>query len=242
MLWRTPVGPNRMSMERKDVVVPNALRAVLFDLGDTLVRLDAADGCLVMRAADKLGAKVPSGAAAAMWARVVAAASTAEELGKGRDLSPQRHRGVWTDLYRRAGAEELAPGLAETVYELTVDPQSWVAFPDAVPALRTLQESGVPVGVITDTGFDVGPILKATGLAPFIGGVVMSYRHGACKPDASIFLAACQLLGSDPSETLMVGDNVHCDSGGAAAGLPTLLLPPPGRGPRGLDLVLRLLK
>jgi FMN phosphatase YigB (HAD superfamily) len=224
------------------VVVAKALRAVLFDLGDTLVRLDAGDGRLVMRAAEKLGAKVTSGAAAAIWARVVAAASTVEELGKGRDLSPQRHRCAWTDLYRRAGAEELAPGLADAVYELTLDPQSWVAFPDAVPAVRALQESGVSVGVITDTGFDVGPILTATGLAPFIGGVVMSYLHGACKPDASIFLAACRLLESDPSETLMVGDNVHCDSGGAAAGLPTLLLPPPGRGPRGLDLVLRLLQ
>jgi putative hydrolase of the HAD superfamily len=71
--------------------------------------------------------------------------------------------------------------------------------------------------------------------------VLLSYEHGRCKPDVSVFRAACEALGVDPATVLMVGDNPYTDGGAALAGLTTLLLPPPTDGPRGLAHVLRLL-
>ncbi|HYT10578.1 MAG TPA: HAD family hydrolase [Mycobacteriales bacterium] len=217
------------------------LRAVLFDVGDTLVRLDAAAGALIARAARTLGADVEPEAAAAVWSRVLAEASTPEELAKGRDLSLDRHREVWTELYRRSGADELAPNLARAVYDATVRADGWTAFPDALGVLQALHRAGVPVGVVSDTGFDLRPVLRRTGLAPYVDTVLLSYEHGRCKPDVSVFRAACEALGVDPPSVLMVGDNPYTDGGAAPAGLTTLLLPPPTGGARGLAHVLRLL-
>jgi FMN phosphatase YigB (HAD superfamily) len=206
-----------------------SFRAVLFDAGDTLVRLSGGGEQLLHVAAARLGCdRLDAADVGQVWRRVVGQASSADEMAKGRDLSPVRHRAVWTDLYARAGCDGLAPGLGEALYDLTVDPGSWEAFPDAEPTLRALKELGLPVAVVSDTGFDLRPVLDAVGLSPWLDAVVMSFELGVCKPDPQPFLTACERLGIDPSETLM-------------AGICVLLLPAaPASGPRGLDRVLSL--
>jgi HAD superfamily hydrolase (TIGR01509 family) len=218
------------------------LRAVLFDAGDTLIRLRGAPGALLRAAAGELDTPVEATAAAEVWRRVLAGAGTPEELAKGRDLSPRRHRAVWTELYRRCGADDLAPGLSSALYERTVDAGSWEAFPDAATTLRRLHDDGVPIGVLSDTGFDLRPVLSALGLDRWVDAVVLSCDTGTCKPDPRAFRTACDRLGVEAAATVMVGDNPLTDGGAVAAGLPVLLLPPPAAtGPRGLGHVLSLL-
>jgi HAD superfamily hydrolase (TIGR01509 family) len=148
---------------------------------------------------------------------------------------------VWTALYTAAGCEQLAAGLSEELYALTVSAASWEAFPDAVPTLRGLRERGVRIGIVSDTGFDLRPALDHLGLTPFVDTVVMSFQHGMCKPAVPVFLAACDQLDVDPERTLMVGDNPLTDSGAVAAGMCVFLLPrPAATGPRGLRHVLSL--
>ena len=218
-------------------------RAVLFDAGDTLIRLSGTGEVLLHRAAAGLGvAGLDRADVAAVWQRVLDRAGTAEELAKGRDLSTVRHHEVWTALYTAAGCEDLVPGLSEALYSQTVDARSWEAFPDTVPTLRALRERGVPVGIVSDTGFDLRPAMDVLGLTPWVDTVVMSFQHGVCKPAPKPFRTACAELGVDPADTLMVGDNPLTDSGAVAAGMCVLLLPrPPATGPRGLGHVLSLL-
>jgi putative hydrolase of the HAD superfamily len=214
---------------------------VLFDAGDTLIRLRADAGVLLLAAAGTLGVPVDATAAADVWRRVLAGATTREELARGRDLSPERHRAVWTALYVRSGAEDLAAGLSDALYALTIDPGSWEAFPDTAATLRGLRQRGVPVGVVSDTGFDLRPVFDRLELSPWIDALVLSCEHGACKPEPRVFRDACAELGVDPAGTLMVGDNPMTDGGAAAAGLVVLLLPAPAAaGPRGLAHVLSL--
>jgi HAD superfamily hydrolase (TIGR01509 family) len=181
-------------------------------------------------------------AATRVWQRVLDRSSTAEELAKGRDLSIERHREVWTELYSTAGCEELAAGLSNRVYERTVAAESWEAFPDTMPTLEAIRSRGLRVAAVSDTGFDLRPALDRLGLMPHLDAVLMSYEQGVCKPDASVFRAACEQLGVRPERALMVGDNPLTDSGAVTAGLYAFLLPaPPKTGPRGLAHVLSLL-
>ena len=215
--------------------------AVLFDAGDTLIRLRADSGALLLAAADDLGVPVDATAAAQVWRRVLAGAGTPAELAKGRDLSPERHRAVWTDLYARSGADDLAAGLSDALYSLTVDPGSWEAFPDTAATLHALRRRGIPVGVVSDTGVDMRPVFDRLELSPWIDTVALSCESGACKPEPQVFRDVCAGLGVEPSATLMVGDNPLTDGGAAAAGLVVLLLPSPTpAGPRGLGHVLSL--
>lgn len=217
------------------------LQAVLFDAGDTLIRLRNPSGGLLLKAAERLGVPVQPDAADEVWQRVLIGAGTPEELAKGRDLSPERHRAVWTELYANSGADDLAAGLSDVLYELTLEPPSWEAFPDAVATLRALHEHGVPVGVVSDTGFDLRPVFDALDMSRWIDVVVLSCEHGRCKPEPSVFRSACAQLQVEPAVTLMVGDNPLTDGGAVAAGLPVLLLPLTAAGaPRGLGHVLSL--
>lgn len=217
--------------------------AVLFDAGDTLIRLSGSGETLLHRAAGELGAgRLDPDEAAQVWRRVLDRSSTAEELAKGRDLSSARHRDVWTALYRTAGCDQLAPGLSDELYDLTVSAGSWEAFPDTVPTLAAVRERGLRIGIVSDTGFDLRPAMDRLGITPYVDAVVMSFEHGICKPAIKPFLTACDDLHVDPERTLMVGDNPLTDSGAVAAGMHVLLLPRPGRtGPRGLHHVLALL-
>jgi putative hydrolase of the HAD superfamily len=216
--------------------------AVLFDAGDTLIRLTGSGTELLREAAATLGSSLDPGAASRVWQRVLDRGSTAEELAKGRDLSTERHRAVWTELYAAAGCEELAPGLSDRLYERTVAAESWEAFPDALPTLEAVRSRGLRVAVVSDTGFDLRPALERLGLMSHLDAVFMSYEHGVCKPAASVFRAACDRLGVPPERALMVGDNPLTDSGAVTAGLYAFLLPAaPETGPRGLGHVLSLL-
>jgi HAD superfamily hydrolase (TIGR01509 family) len=220
----------------------NKFRAVLFDVGDTLIRLSNNGEHLLERAAASLGSGgLNADDATRVWQEVLRRAGMPEELAKGRDVSAERHREVWTALYVAAGCDELVSGLSDALYALTIDNSTWEAFPDTLPTLRALHEQGLRVGVVSDTGFDFRPVFEALGLAEYLDGVVLSFEHGVCKPDPSLFLAACEHLDVPPAETLMVGDNPFTDAGAVSAGLSVLLLPrPPRVGPRGLHHVLSL--
>lgn len=216
--------------------------AVLFDAGDTLIRLSGSGEQLLYRAAADLGVDpLDPAEVGAVWRRVLDRSGTAEELAKGRDLSNARHREVWVALYDAAGCERLAPGLSERLYALTVSPESWEAFPDTLPTLKALRDRGLRLGVVSDTGFDLRPALDLLGLTPFVDTVVMSFEYGVCKPAPTVFLTACDQLNASPERTLMVGDNPLTDSGAVAAGMYVFLLPRPAKtGPRGLGHVLSL--
>ena len=221
----------------------NQFEAVLFDAGDTLIRLAGGGETLLHRAAAAVGVdQLDPAEVAQVWQRVLVRSSAAEELAKGRDLSNARHREVWTALYDVAGCERLAPGLSAQLYELTVSAESWEAFPDTIPTLKAVRDRGLWVGIVSDTGFDLRPAMDQLGLTPFLDTVVMSFEHGACKPATSVFLTACEQLKVCPEHTLMVGDNPLTDSGAVAAGMCVFLLPRPARtGPRGLGHVLSLI-
>jgi FMN phosphatase YigB (HAD superfamily) len=220
------------------VTAPEGFRAVLFDFGDTLFYRRGGH-LAVVAAARRLGVEVSDADAKRQWDAIQAAARTPDELAKGRDLSPARHQEAWTALYLAADA--IAPGMAEILYEREIDPGSWVPFPDAQPVLESLRATGIPIGVVSDTGFDIRPIFEQAGWLDSIDTFVLSFEHGVAKPAPELFLAACHDLAVDPSAALMVGDNPLTDGGSVGAGVTALVLPPaaPGTG-RGLSAVAQL--
>jgi putative hydrolase of the HAD superfamily len=214
------------------------LRAVLFDLGHTLVYRKGESEAVVEEAA-ALGVTVDPATAEKLWNGVQLEARTQQAMAKGRDLSEAAHRREWLALY--APADELADGLATRLYERERNPDSWMLYPDVVPVLDALAARRVPLGIVSDTGWDYSEVLARAGLRDRFGSVVMSFEHGLVKPDGRLFAAACAELGVTPGETLMVGDNHLPDGGAILAGLTVLLLPPvPAGAERGLRHVLPL--
>jgi FMN phosphatase YigB (HAD superfamily) len=213
-------------------------RAVLFDFGHTLFdSIDPAEHSRTFEVAT--GVAVDTATLARVWADVRERSFLAEELAKQRDLSPELHRQCWMDLL--APLDTIAPGLAAHVYAAESSADGWRPYSDAREVLLELRARNVPVGVVSDTGWDIRPVFVAYELDQFVQHYVLSYEHGATKPAPKLFLDACAELARAPHETLMVGDNHLTDGGAAAAGLTALVLPHVDTGaPRGLATVLAL--
>jgi putative hydrolase of the HAD superfamily len=196
--------------------------AVLFDFGHTLFDTIPAEVCTgAFRAAS--GHEVDPIAFASTWETVRQRARQPDELAKGRDVSAEAHRRLWVALL--TPLDDLAPGLAEFTYGFESSASGWRPYPDAPGVLAELRERAVPVGVVSDCGWDIRAAFEAHGLHGLIDTFDLSYEHGICKPDPRIFESACAQLGVEPGTTLMVGDSWLTDGGAAAIGIATLILP-----------------
>lgn len=93
---------------------------------------------------------------------------------------------------------------------------AWTAFPYAAPALQSLKNSGMTVGVITNGNHDqqTGKI-KKIGLEPLLDWIFSSELTGHAKPATEAFLLPCESMQVSPAQTLYVGDNYRVDIEGA---------------------------
>jgi HAD superfamily hydrolase (TIGR01509 family) len=214
------------------------LRAVLFDWGDTLFHAPHAPEVIVDFARSS-GVEMSEARARAMWDEVWTEGKTPEEIAKGRDLSIDAHRRVWSDLFSRLDGE--VPGVARALYERVMDPHSWVPFADTRVTLEEVRRRGLKVGVVSNVPADLRPVFAKHKLAALVDSYTHSFEVGAEKPDPAIFLAAAKSLGVKPSETLMVGDH-EVDRGAERAGMTAFILAGgPDGDVRGLDRLLALL-
>ena len=134
----------------------------------------------------------------------------------------------------------VASDLAEVMWALDCEPAAWPIDPDVPEVVRGIRERGVKSALVSDFHVDLRPHLRANGVE--LDAYVISFEHGFQKPDPRMFITALDALDVARERALMVGDRASHDGGAAAVGIDTLILPAPASfGPRGLDVVLKLL-
>ncbi|ORT60805.1 HAD-IA family hydrolase [Streptomyces sp. CB03238] len=231
------------------------IKSVLFDFSGTLFRVEPTDVWLraVLDAAGIQGSAAAPGAVA-RWARELEAAGALPggaaprrvperlaELWATRDMTTERHRAAYTGLARQV--ELPAPGLYDALYDRHMTPAAWRPYPDAAEVLGALRERGLGVAVVSNIGWDLRPVFRAHGLDRFVDTYVLSYEHGVQKPDTRLFRVACEALGQEPGDVLMVGDSRYADGGAASLGCAVHFVDhlPAEERPDGLRPVLELL-
>jgi FMN phosphatase YigB (HAD superfamily) len=226
-----------------------AITAVLFDFAGTLFAPQPTTE-LVAHAAAALGLELPEDECIELANRYLAAGVPGgpypsvmpdhlASLYAQRDLSPKIHRAAYAGLL--SAVVQPHPGLAHALYEEVLTARGWVPYTDARSVIDTLESRGIRVGLISNIGFDLRPILRPHGFDDLADTCTLSYEVHAIKPDPVIFRAALQEVGDHPVTTVMVGDDPGADGGASALGMTTLILPtaPPGAS-HGLVRVLRL--
>lgn len=214
------------------------IAAVLFDFFDTLFWKDGS--ARVMAVGKAAGITFDPAEVAEITSQVVALSATPNEIGKGRDLSMQAHRDCWTNLNRAYDrlAPELQPALSVRIYEDAASGAAHLPYPDTVRCIEALANMGVPMGVVSDIGWDVRRPFVNLGIASHFKVFVPSFAHGCEKPDRRLFQAASDVFGVELDEILMVGDNPERDGGAVRHGMRAYIMPPwMGTGDRGLMAV-----
>lgn len=196
------------------------LRAVLFDLDDTLIDHETAASQAVLAWSANLGITDPE--VARRWTRVSAYHF---DRYQRRELTfaeqrRERVREFLTVTMTDEEADALFAGYLEC-YE-----DGWTVFEDAVPTLRRARAAGLAVAVLTN-GEDSQQLRKLDRLCltSEVDVLVASSMLPAGKPDPRAFQRAVELVGVDSSGSMMVGDSLRDDVLAAqAAGLRAILL------------------
>jgi HAD superfamily hydrolase (TIGR01509 family) len=189
------------------------IRGVLFDFSGTLFRLEPdptwSDELISVLTASTLSGDHLPPELADDWAR--------------RDLDPDLHRGVYLASLEGSGLGLSAEEAART-YERMLDPVSWRPYPDTRAALERLRDKGIPVAVVSNIPWDIRTVFRANGVEDLVDEFVLSYVEGVMKPEPKIFLTACQRLGVEPADALMIGDNAEADGGAERVGAHTAIV------------------
>lgn len=201
--WEVPRG---------NLVRVNARSAVLLDLYDTLAWGEWPRLREVM--AGRIG--VPSRDLQAAFDRTRPARGIGAFAGAEEDLA---------EVLTACGVEP-EPGLVGELLEIEGSFLSAAVhlYDDSMPVLRALRARGLRTAVVSNCSRSTRPVVDRLGLEREVDAVVLSFEVGAAKPDPAIYLAALDLLGAQPAETVFVDDQAtYCD-GAAALGMRTFLI------------------
>ncbi|WP_405748755.1 HAD-IA family hydrolase [Streptomyces sp. NBC_01411] len=204
------------------MTIKGTIKAVLFDFSGTLFRAESVATWL-RATLEEAGITLDQEEFALRTAELTAAGAqpggptpqrvppSLAGLWASRDESAEQHRAAFTGLARQVELPD--PALYDALYARHRTPDAWSPYPDTAEVLGTLHARGIGVGVVSNIGWDLRPVFRTHGVDPYVDHYTLSYEHGIQKPDVRLFRAACEALGQDPGETLMVGDERRADGG-----------------------------
>ena len=190
------------------------VRAVIFDLWDTLVDFDVAAGRAFQdRVAERLGRDPDEFAALWVEGRAVRESGTLRNYLLGI--------GVAEDL-----VDELVDWRRDSTRAL-LSPR-----PGAVETLEALHARGHRLGLITVCSEDVPDVWSETVFANVFDATVFSCSVGLRKPDPRIYRIACEELSVEPEDAVFVGDGANDELAGAErVGMRAILIHRAGEDP-----------
>jgi putative hydrolase of the HAD superfamily len=205
------------------------IKAVFFDLYQTLVRYQPSQAALEAKALESLGFKTT----AAALDRPILTANEFFSNEMGRRPLSQRPKEEIVALYGEyqrivlqeagiKGDEKIILKLLGMMQQAKMD---LVLFDDALPVLTDLKKRGLVTGLISNIEKSMDDTIQKLGIAPHLDIIVTSIDAGAAKPDPAIFKYAMKKVNVLPAESIYTGDQYQVDVLGAnAAGMQGILL------------------
>jgi HAD superfamily hydrolase (TIGR01549 family) len=180
-----------------------AVRAIVFDLDETLIGQRGWAAARLGRLAARLESDEPARAA---W--LLRALRIAEESGLAHLFDRMADELGWSEQEKLAVIATYRDCWPETIEPL----------PGVRPVLDELRARGLRLVLLTDNPPETQRRkLALAGLEPALDAIVYAREHGAEKPAPSGFLAAARAAGCEPGQIAMVGDNPYRDAAGALA-------------------------
>jgi putative hydrolase of the HAD superfamily len=225
--------------------LPQDIRTVFFDLGDTLMYVHPDVPTLYLQTCTEIGvAATPERMADALHAgeRMYRGALRA---GRTFESSMEEARAFWQEynelILAELGVMERRAELALQLTERFWHPHSWRTFPEVHEVLTELRARGLQLAVISNFTDALVALCETHELEGYFDVLVASAVTGAQKPDVGIFREALRRTGADPARSVHVGDNYVADILGArASGISGVLVDRSRAGGKGMfDFALR---
>lgn len=205
----------------------NFLRAVIFDLGGTLMyerdswyRVTAQGDEALTRYLMDQGLELNLSTFPVEFRKRLNEYFTQRE----KDLLETTYTFVLLELLKDKGYANIADEVVRKALDqlFAITQTNWILEDDAPSTLRKLEQDGYRMGLISNAGDDqdVHQLIRRFEIAHYFDFILTSAQCSYRKPHPRIFELAIANWYFLPSETVMVGDNLDADIRGAkSAGL-----------------------
>ncbi len=197
------------------------IRAVFFDLYDTLIGFDPPREVIQGRAMRSFGLTAEKDGIDAGYA--LADALMAEQTAQAplSALTPDAQSNFFARyeqlVLRGAGHEVALPTAGEVWKAVRRQEYGFALYQDVLPVLELLRSTGYAVGVVTNMSRPGEDVAEGMGFKGKVDFTLSSMDVGASKPDPRMFRAALSRAGVEPGEAVHVGDQLETDIDGARA-------------------------
>lgn len=210
---------------------PQAIRAIFFDVGFTLLAPHPSVLHIVKEACMRQGIDIDTTCLRQQQrhAEEYLRRSTRAQpwTWSDEDAINATWAGYFTELLTPCLAdqpERLESCVRESVHAFD-DAGNYALYPDVLPCLQALHDHGMRLGVISDWGISLSLILRHHDLVHFFDFAVISAQARRAKPDPQLFQTALERADAIPDYTIHIGDSYVLDVLGArSVGITPILL------------------
>ena len=204
-------------------------KAVFFDVGGTLLRVEPSVGDVYATYARSFGFKGSAKELNQLFQKEWTNLGGIESLGNrsGKEAERNFWKGLVYQVFEHYGGLENFEDYFEVIYEAFARKDHWHIFDDVISSgiLNKLKKRGVTLGVVSNWDSRLHTILESTGLAEYFDFILASAEVGSAKPDKKIFIEAIRKSGVDPTEACHIGDDLRADIQGAnSVGIEAILV------------------
>jgi putative hydrolase of the HAD superfamily len=200
----------------------NILRAVIFDLGGTLMYDRGSWQSVTARADEALTTYLrEQGMELNLSTFPIEFRRRLQHYFKQRDkdLLETTYAFVLRDVLAGKGYDNVSDALIRSALDrlFAITQTNWVLEDDTLPTLKKLEADGYRMGLISNAGDDndVQQLAKRFGIASFFDFILTSAACSYRKPHPRIFELALSNWYFLPTEAVMVGDDLEADIRGA---------------------------
>jgi len=193
------------------------IRAIIFDVGGTLIYPADPVGETYARFAYRYGVKLAAEATTTAFREAMKSLSPRP---KGSIPCDGNDRAWWKQVVTRSLPENAFTDpvafntFFEEVYLHYAKPEAWGVYPEAFEVLEALRDRAVDLVVLSNWDARLHAVLDGNGLGEYLPQRFISAELGWEKPDPAIYRHVAEILRLSPSALLSVGDDAQNDVGG----------------------------
>jgi putative hydrolase of the HAD superfamily len=190
------------------------IRAIIFDVGGTLIYPADPVGETYARFARAHGVKLPAEATTNAFRQAM---KSSAPRSKGTIPCDGNDRAWWKQIVVRSMHENAFADPAafdaffEAVYLHFAKPEAWGIYPEALEVLEALRDRGIDLAVLSNWDARLNTVLDGTGLGEYLSRRFISAELGWEKPDPAIYRHVTEALRVPSSALLSVGDDPRND-------------------------------
>jgi putative hydrolase of the HAD superfamily len=190
------------------------IRAIVFDMGGTLIYPADPVGETYARFARAYGHKLPPEATTTAFREAMKSGSP---RAKGTIPSDGNDRTWWKQIVRRSlpesvfGEAKAFEAFFEEVYLFYAQPEAWGIYPEVLEVLKSLRDHPVELVALSNWDGRLHAVLDGNGLGEYLSKRFISAELGWEKPDPAIYRHVAEILRLPPTALLSIGDEPRND-------------------------------